>query len=60
MSDSCIFVRRNGESWSYVELYVDELLIVAGSIRKINDVAASTFTSFYDEDNRMCPIHSNN
>ena len=49
VSDPCVFVRRDdNDSWVYVTLYVDDMLIggVSGdSIKKVTDELSSHFSS---------------
>ena len=39
ISDSCIFVRKDENNWTYVSLYVDDMIIGAKSIQSIKKIA---------------------
>ena len=46
VADSCIFVRRDGDSWVYVALYVDDMLVGASSLKAVEAVRLELANEF--------------
>ena len=46
--DKCIFQRKTGDSWTYITLYVDDLMIVSDEVELVNEVIAKLTDEYKD------------
>jgi hypothetical protein len=46
--DQCIFQRRSGDTWTYITLYVDDLMIVSDEISMVDEVIEKLTAKYTD------------
>jgi fused signal recognition particle receptor len=47
--DPCIFQRKSGDAWTYITLYVDDIMIVSDEIRLVDEVIEKVKSAKPDE-----------
>jgi hypothetical protein len=46
--DPCIFQRKSGDAWTYITLYVDDIMIVSDEIRLVDEVIDNLTAKYKD------------